>query len=134
MLSSNVTQHESNSTNNMSGNGSTSGTDNTSGNASSSGTDTVSAYDSSVLVNDTGTSQSNTTQTASTTSTTSNTQTASTATNQDAATHSGRIHGNIGMTTSAAMWREWMDTVLKYGNIYDAIATIFLQSFVIPLI
>lgn len=124
----------SNSTNNMSGNGSTSGTDSTSGNASTIGTDTVSAYDSSTLVDDTGTTQTNTTQTASNTSTNSTTQTASTATNQDAATHSGRIHGNIGVTTSAAMWREWMDVVEKYGNIYDSIATIFLQSFVIPLI
>lgn len=124
----------SNSTDNMSGNGSTSGTDNTSGNATTSGTDTVSAYDSSTLVNDKGTSQTNTTQTASTTSTTSTTQTASTATNQSASTHSGRVHGNIGVTTSATMWREWMDVVEKYGNIYEAIATIFLQNFVIPLI
>ena len=134
------------STDTMSGSGSTSGSDNTSGSASTTGTDTVSAFDSNTLVNDKGTSQSNTTTTESTTSTTSQTSTSSNATTNGSAsesvtgsdskagTHEGHIHGNIGVTTAGAMYREFLDIIGKYGNIYESVATIFLQSFVIPLV
>ena len=120
----------------MSGSGNTSGTDNTSGNASTSGTDTVSAFDSNTLVNDKGTSQTNTTQTASTTSTSSQTATTTDATvnGNTSGTHTGHTHGNIGVTTAGTMYREFLDVIGKYGNIYESIATIFLQSFVIPLV
>lgn len=140
----------SSSTDTMRGSGNTSGTDNTSGNASTSGTDTVSAFDSNTLVNDKGTSQTNTTQTASATETTSQTATTSEAnttgsssgnvnetssgTNSKAGVHEGHIHGNIGVTTAGAMYREFLDVIGKYGNIYESVATIFLQSFVIPLV
>ena len=126
--------------NTMTGSGSTSGSDSTQASASASGTDTVSAYDSSSLVNNTGTSQTNTSNSSSTTGTQSNTSTESHATNTGAShgstssTHTGHIYGNIGVTTSAQMFREFYDIMGRYGNIYESIATLFLQAFVIPIL
>lgn len=45
--------------------------------------------------------------------------------------HDGRIHGNIGVTSSQELWRQEAD--LGYWNIYDKITQLFLQEFVIPV-
>lgn len=45
--------------------------------------------------------------------------------------HDGRIHGNIGVTSSQELWLQEAD--LGYWNIYDKITQLFLQEFVIPV-
>ena len=45
--------------------------------------------------------------------------------------HDGRIHGNIGVTTSQQMLQQELD--LGYWNIYEKITQLFLQEFVIPV-
>lgn len=47
------------------------------------------------------------------------------------AVHSGRIHGNIGVTTSQQMLQAELD--LGYWNIYTKITELFLQEFTIPV-
>ena len=126
--------NESHSTDVMSGSGTTHGVDASNSTGSVSGTDTVSAYDSSALVNNTGTNQNNNTNTSSTSDVSSSTDTTSTANTSGSGSHEGHIHGNIGVTTSAAMFREFYDVLARYGNIYESIATIFLQAFVIPIL
>lgn len=120
----------------MNGSGHTSGSDNSHGTGNVTSTDKISADDRSDFVNKTQNTQSNTTDTNSSTSTSSSTNTNSTA-DTDGTTsskHTGHIRGNIGVTTSATMWREFVDTMRQYGNIYDTIAVVFCQSFVIPIL
>lgn len=45
--------------------------------------------------------------------------------------HNGRIHGNIGVTTSQQMLNQELD--LGYWNLYKRITQLFLQEFVIPV-
>ena len=45
--------------------------------------------------------------------------------------HDGRIHGNIGVTTSQQMLEAELN--LGYWNIYEKITQLFLQEFVIPV-
>ena len=45
--------------------------------------------------------------------------------------HTGRIHGNIGVTTSQQMLQAELD--LGYWNIYERITDLFLREFVIPI-
>lgn len=45
--------------------------------------------------------------------------------------HDGRIHGNIGVTTSQQMLKSELD--LGYWNIYEKITDLFLTEFVIPI-
>ena len=45
--------------------------------------------------------------------------------------HDGRIHGNIGVTTSQQMLISELD--LGYWNIYEKITDLFLTEFVIPI-
>lgn len=45
--------------------------------------------------------------------------------------HNGRIHGNIGVTTSQQMLNQELD--LGYWNLYQRITQLFLQEFVIPV-
>lgn len=125
---------ESHSTDVMNGSGKTHGVDSSNSSGSVSGTDTVSAYDSSTLVNNTGTSQSNSTTTGSTSDVNSTTDTTSKADTNGNSEHDGHIHGNIGVTTAGAMYAEFYNVIAKYGNIYESIATIFLQAFVIPIL
>lgn len=47
------------------------------------------------------------------------------------AVHSGRIHGNIGVTTSQQMLMQELE--LGYWNIYEKITELFLQDFTIPV-
>lgn len=129
-------------TNIVRGSGSTSGSDNTSGSGSTDDTKTTSAYNSSSFVNADKDMQSNTTRTDSTTSTTSSSQSTANETSNDetsrdyndVSVHTAHIHGNIGVTTSSTMYREFYELMLQYGNIYNSIATVFLQAFVIPIL
>jgi hypothetical protein len=131
----------------MNGSGSTSGSDTShgTGTVTNNTTDTskISADDSTDFVNKTqdvsDNSQGNVTDTSATTSTTSQTNTTSNATSSSQNTsntssdHTGHIWGNIGVTTSATMFAEFYDVLNRYGNIYDSIAIVFCQSFVIPI-
>lgn len=45
--------------------------------------------------------------------------------------HDGRIHGNIGVTSSQDLWMQ--EANLGYWNIYEKITELFLQEFVIPV-
>ncbi len=112
------------------GTGTTKGSDKAHAQGNVTGTNTVSAYNTSNLVNDNGTSQGNTTNT------TSSTQTDSTTQSNDVthSKHSGRVHGNIGVTTSMQMYESFWLLMGEYGNIYDSIATLFLQDFVVPIL
>ena len=112
------------------GTGTTKGSDKANAQGSVTGTNTVSAYNTNNLVNDNGTSQGNVTNT------TSSTQTDSTTESNDVthSKHSGRTHGNIGVTTSSAMYIEFWNLMREYGDIYNAIATLFLQDFVVPIL
>ena len=49
----------------------------------------------------------------------------------DDLTHSGRIHGNIGVTTSQQMLQSELD--LGFWNIYEKITDLFLTEFVLPI-
>ena len=120
----------------MSGSGSTSGRDNSSGNGNVTETNKISADDVNDFVNRTQDTQTNETHTSSETSTQSSTNTSNNAvTNGNTnARHEGHIWGNIGVTTSATMYKEFYETMRQYGNIYDSIAITFCQSFVIPII
>lgn len=96
-------------------------TDSSSGSSSASGYDNVSAYNSSIMQPDTSNSANSSTLADSTSdSTTEN-------------THTGHIHGNIGVTTSAQMATGEMEMRLTWGNLYDHVADLFLHDFVIPL-
>lgn len=120
----------------MNGSGHTSGSDNSHGTGNVTSTDKISADDRNDFVNKTQNTQANTTDTNSSTSTSSSTNTNSTADTDGttASKHTGHIRGNIGVTTSATMWREFIETMRQYGNIYDTIAIVFCQSFIIPIL
>lgn len=45
--------------------------------------------------------------------------------------HNGRIHGNIGVTSSQQLWLA--EAELGYWNIYEKITELFLQEFTIPV-
>lgn len=45
--------------------------------------------------------------------------------------HNGRVHGNIGVTSSQQLWLS--EAELGYWNIYQKITELFLQEFVIPV-
>lgn len=122
------------------GSSSTSGSDSSSGSESMSENSNISAFDSATLVpqasgNKTASTQTNaTTLTSQDTSHNSSGETSRGKENKSYSTHGGRIHGNIGVTTSAMMYKEWYEVLQKYNNIYDAMATVFLQAFVIPIL
>ena len=132
----------------MTGTGSTTGEDSTSGsnstNSSGNVTDTskISADDVNDFVNKTQDIQSSSSSASATTSSTANTSTSSsTNTRSDATTdgtvnssHTGHLRGNIGVTTSAQMFAEWVQVLRDNGNIYDSIAYVFCSNFVIPIL
>lgn len=89
----------------------------------SSGTNTneVSAYDSgSYSPHDKNTESSGTDTSASSSST-------------DANEHEGHIHGNIGVLTTQAMLESSYDLMLKWGNLYNHIADIFIKEMLISV-
>ena len=98
--------------------GSTSGS--TSGTTGATTTNKVSAYDAGDAL--TTRSQDETHGSDSSTSSGSSTE---------GANHSGRIHGNIGVTTSQQMLQSELD--LGYWNVYEKITDLFLTHFVLPV-
>lgn len=132
----------------MEGTGSTSGEDSTTGsnstNASGSVTDThkISAEDSNDFVNKAQDLQTNTSNASATTTSSANTSTTSATNTENNATsdgtvnssHTGHLRGNIGVTTSAQMFAEWVQVLRDNGNIYDSIAYVFCNNFVIPIL
>lgn len=125
-----------NSTDTTKGTGTTQGNDQAQARGNVTGTNTVSAYNTNNLVNDNGTTQGNTTNTTSSTQTNSTTQSDTTTQSNDTthSKHSGRVHGNIGVTTSMQMYESFWNLMREYGDIYNAIATLFLQDFVVPIL
>lgn len=125
-----------NSTDITKGTGLTRGNDQAQAQGNVTGTNTVSAYNTNNLVNDNGTTQGNTTNTTSSTQTNSTTQSDTTTQSNDTthSKHSGRVHGNIGVTTSMQMYESFWNLMREYGDIYNAIATLFLQDFVVPIL
>lgn len=99
-----------------------------SGTGSTSGSDTANATGRTSAYNTNGFTNADDSNTSATTHTDS--QTAST----ENKVHTAHIHGNIGVTTSSQMYREFYELMLQYGNIYNSIATVFLQAFVIPIL
>ena len=93
----------------MSGSGSTSGRDSSSGNGNVIETNKISADDVNSFVNRTQDTQTNETNTSSETSTQSSTNTSNNAVTNGNTTarHEGHIWGNIGVTTSATMYKEF---------------------------
>ena len=91
------------------------------GSASENGTDSVSAYNSSALVTDSGNSRQ------------SNTNSSASGLADSNSVHSGRIHGNIGVTTNDQMLDSFMKTRSKWGNIYNHIADVLLRELIIPV-
>ena len=94
----------------------------TSGGASHNGTtgsseDKKSAYDSSVYENDRLNSVSNNSNSDFNNNSTANNNTL----------HTGRIHGNIGVTTSSALLSEYLQ--IASWNIYEHIADLFVDEF-----
>ena len=128
------------------GSSSTSGSDSSSASESMSELNDISAYDASTLVQDASNNRVAGTSTNGTTYTTQGNAQNSNGTSYQTqgsienshgtnySTHGGRTHGNIGVTTTAAMYKEWYQVLTNVGNIYDVVATVFLQSFVIPII
>lgn len=114
------------------GSSSTSTSDSSSASESMSETANVSAYDSATLVPDSSGNKVAGTHTNGTGFTQQGNTLNSSGTSYS--THGGRTHGNIGVTTTAQMYKEWYQVLANVGDIYDAIATLFLQSFVIPII
>lgn len=99
-----------------------SGTGSTSGSDTANATGRTSAYNTNGFTNADDSNTSATTRTDSQTSSNEN------------KVHTAHIHGNIGVTTSSQMYREFYELMLQYGNIYNSIATVFLQAFVIPIL
>lgn len=117
-----------------SGSSSTSGSDSSQGSESLSEVGDVTGYNASSFVNNDKQTRSASSNNQAATQTSSQNTLTNNMNKTDYSTHGGRVHGNIGVTTSAKMYQEWYDVLTKYGDIYDAIATVFLQSFVIPIL
>ena len=109
-----------------SGSNSGSSSSQTSGSTSTTMTDKVSAYDAGDAL--TTKDQTETYGTDSSSSSGSNSLTSSESRGD---TRTGRIHGNIGVTTSQQMLQSELD--LGYWNIYEKITDLFLTEFVIPV-
>lgn len=63
--------------------------------------------------------------------TTNNTTITDGTTSADDSEHTGRIHGNIGVTTSQQMLQQELD--IGYWNLYQRITDLFLREFTIPV-
>lgn len=121
-----------------------SGTDSNTSSGSGTNTATRSAYDSSVYEPD-NKAESSTTGTSSTTTSNSNEGSSSNETigsvdsaeestnnGTTSSKHTGHVHGNIGVTTSSAMYLEYQEA-MKW-NVYEQITDLFLTEFVIPIL
>lgn len=95
----------------------------------------VSAYDASTFQPSSKETTSNTSSSGSTgSSTTSGTNGLTindTETGSDSNVHSGHIHGNIGVTQSSEMLKNWYD--ISSWNLYEHIADVFVAEVCIPI-
>ena len=117
--------------------GSANSADTSNDSSNTNGQDNVSAYNSSVMQPDTSnTAQSTTTATSTSNSSTTSNENINISNEVDLTkenNHTGRIHGNVGVTTSQQMAIEEMELRRLWGNIYDHVADLFLHEFVIPI-
>ena len=114
--------------------GSTSGSSSssTSGTTSSTTTNKVSAYDAGDALTTRDQAQTYGADGSSSSGTSSETSSGTTSnSSSEGAKHDGRIHGNIGVTTSQQMLIAELD--LGYWNVYEKITDLFLTNFVIPV-
>lgn len=120
----------------MTGQGTTSGQDSSTGNTSVEDTHKISADDVNDFVNKTQDLQTSSSSVSANTSTSSTTNTQNSATTDGTvnSSHTGHLRGNIGVTTSAQMFAEWVQVLRDNGNIYDSIAYVFCTNFVIPIL
>lgn len=115
--------------------GTTSGTGTSSDTNASVNTETVSAFDSDTYEPNRETSASSTiSNSVSNSGTANNTRTdnlsnSNLRTDNLKQTHSGRIHGNIGVTTSSALLSEYLN--IAEWNIYEHITDLFISEFCI---
>lgn len=114
-------------TNVISGSASSSDSSNDSSNAN------VSAYNSSVMQPDTSNTAQSTSSSNSSTTSNENINISNEVDLTKENNHTGRIHGNVGVTTSQQMAIEEMNLRRLWGNIYDHVADLFLHEFVIPI-
>lgn len=117
-------------TRNSSESGSTSGSSSssTSGTTSSTTTNKVSAYDAGDALTTRDQAQTYGADGSSSSGSSSGTSSSKIS---EGAKHNGRIHGNIGVTTSQTMLLSELD--LGYWNVYEKITDLFLTNFVIPV-
>ena len=117
-------------TRNSSESGSTSGSSSssTSGTTSSTTTNKVSAYDAGDALTTRDQAQTYGADGSSSSGSSSGTSSSKIS---EGAKHDGRIHGNIGVTTSQQMLISELD--LGYWNVYEKITDLFLTNFVIPV-
>lgn len=104
-------------------------TDTSSNTSSSASENKVSAFDSDTYEpsdNNTSSAQSANNSTTNLNSTNDGTEDST-----SSSTHTGRLHGNIGVTTSQQMLQSELD--IARFNLYDQIADIFLQEYVLPV-
>ena len=94
---------------------------NANGGSTHNATNTRSAFNSNSLMNDSGEGSSDT----------SSSNASGSADNH--ATHSGRVHGNIGVTTSDQLLTSYMKTREVWGNLYNHVADVILRELVIPI-
>ena len=63
----------------------------------------------------------------------SGTDTSASSSSEDSNEHEGHIHGNIGVLTTQAMLESSYDLMLKWGNLYNHIADIFIKEMLISV-
>lgn len=103
------------------GNSTMKGNDSNTSSGSGTNTQKKAAYDSSTFENDIEAHSS----------TSGSSSTISNSTGSSNNLHTAHIHGNIGVTTSTAMYLEYQESAL--WNIYEHITDLFLNEFVIPV-
>lgn len=102
----------------------------TGGSTSSTTTNKISAYDAGNALTTRDQTEVSGTDSSTSSGSTSLTESGSHSLDDDL-THSGRIHGNIGVTTSQQMLQAELD--LGLWNIYEKITDLFLTEFVLPI-
>lgn len=102
----------------------------TGGTTSSTTTNKISAYDAGNALTTRDQTEVSGTDSSTSSGSTSLTESGSHSLDDDL-THSGRIHGNIGVTTSQMMLQSELD--LGLWNIYEKITDLFLTEFVLPI-
>lgn len=117
--------------NSLSSSESTQASSSDSSQGSTSALNDVSAFNSSTMVGDTSASEQNNNTATSSSSANNLKSTLDTFDKEGLTAHRGRVHGNIGVTTTQQMIQSEID--LDRFNIYDEIAIIFVREFCLAL-